>query len=183
MSGAEEQSGFVWIFTLGNLATMVALGTGIAGIIAGIVRFTKGFGKTTTDLKDTLLLSNAKLDGLSDKVKSHEETTNAELKRNMERIEEVKWMMQEITKRIEENKVDISRRVDDRAREIQELDKKLDSLKEEYYKLNMEIVRKINRNEESNTVRATRSENRMSRHAARGEDVEGYPHGQEDEEK
>jgi uncharacterized protein YneF (UPF0154 family) len=138
MSGAEAADpGFVWSFSIGNIATLISI---VTSVIGGAFLFIKYIKK---DVRDAILTSSDKIDNLKDQVVSEKESTKAELIRNVERINEIKWMMQEIGKRVDETKADANKRVDERVEDIKEMNKKLDQLRNEQYELKLAIVQKI----------------------------------------
>lgn len=141
MSGAEVDPGFTWTFSIGSLATIITI---VASVIGGAVAFIRFIRK---DVRDAILASTDKIDNLDVKITAQEQVTRDELKRNVERITEIKWMMQEVTKRVDETKHDANKRVDERIADIRDMTRKLELLREELYGLKLDVVRKIERSQ------------------------------------
>lgn len=139
MSG--EEPSLVWSFSLGNIVTIISI---VSAVIGGVLAFIRFIRK---DVKDAILLSADKIDKLDIKITAQEQITRDELKRNVERITEIKWMIQEVAKRVDETKHDANRRVDERITDIKEMTRKVETLREELYALKIEVVRKIERSQ------------------------------------
>lgn len=135
----DDASGFTleWWLTFGNLLTTLLSVFAIVGAAYGLIRYLRG------NITEAIVQVTEKIDRISDRITYHEQNSEDSLKNTLTRVEEIKWMMQGINKRVDEVKDDMSKRVDERNDDIKHMNRQLGILKEELYTLRLDVVRKI----------------------------------------
>lgn len=146
MSGVESPPSFEWFISFGNILTIIISTGAIIGAIVTLIRYLRqNVTRSVVELKEDVTRD---LGHLTEKVASHERATNDGLQQNKERIEEIKWMMMQIERRIDETRNDTHKTMEQRSEEVQELVRKLDQLREEQHKLAIEQAKRMDENKQ-----------------------------------
>src|SRR5215216_1216333 len=152
MSGAESPPSFEWFVSLGNLLTIIISGSAVIGAVYTLIRYlrqnvTKGIDEMKTSLTKEVcdMRTDIKKDigYMTDRIHDQSQLTRDNLEHNARRLEEVKTLIAIVERRIEDTKEDTNKRIDVRMQEISKLNEKLDQLREEHYRLSLQIARKI----------------------------------------
>lgn len=161
MSGAEDPNslpGIAWFISLGNILTVAISVSVIIGAIFQLVRYLrKNVTKEIVAFREDV---SKDLRHIKDQMDSSRALTEKSIQSNAERMEEIRWLIAQIEKRIDEIRNDLGKRVDQRADEIRALVEKLDKLKEEYHRLSSEIKEAQKEIEEADSHRNKNNNNR-----------------------
>jgi len=160
--GGETAAGpsLEWFISLGNILGIVISVTVVVGAIFTLVRYLrKNVTKEVLMLKDSVKQDMThvidKLSYQSQKMNEGFETSKErmeELKQNISKLENrIDMNREELLRQMEFEKEDLKDRISARGEESKQLTRQLDTLREEYHRLDMAVSNKIfiNTNDES----------------------------------
>jgi hypothetical protein len=168
MSGAEVGIIAVIVANAGSIMPILISVFAIIGSIIGFIRYLKK--NVTAEVVALRKDVGEKFDSINEKLQNSHIMFTDDKQRVIDRMKEIKQMIEILDRRISEIRDDVNKRLDFKRAEIQRIQKELDVLKRELTNLEIEQARRIGvaeRKQREQDTRMGEQDARMGRHEQR----------------